>query len=294
MKLDDNEKLIWGASAKFEIPNIPSKEDVWENLSQQIEISDNSFNAEKSKPITPMPSIYWLQSRLLPLSFVAIALILAVSSISQYAYTSNTKLSTIAGEIKSIKLPDGSHIKLNAESTISYDKNYNLENRNVRLQGEAYFTISNSNVPFILDTDYGQITVMGTSFNARTRNDGFEIGVTKGSVVLVNDGHSILLEKGQVINTTSNFNNKSVMDISYDEYPDWVNKKFYCKETSLEELCSEIKRTYDIDFHFSNSSLKTITVTGIINAPDLNSVLHTISLLTQHDFKLEGDICTVI
>ena len=135
---------------------------------------------------------------------------------------------------------------------------------------------------------------MGTSFNTRARNEGFEIGVTKGSVVVVNDENSVLLKKGQVINTTLNFNEESVMDISYDEYPDWVNKKFYCKETSLEELCSEITRTYNIKFHFLNSNLKTITVTGIINAPNLNSVLHTISLLTQHEFKLDGDICTVI
>ena len=294
MKLDDNEKLIWEASAKFEIQSIPSKKDVWENLFQQMEIAENSFVTEQPRPITSKLNTRWLQLRFLPLSFVAIALILAVSSISHYAYPSNTKLSTIAGEIKSIKLPDGSHIKINAESTISYDKDYNLENRNVYLHGEAYFNIKSSDVPFILNTEYGQITVMGTSFNTRTRNDGFEIGVTKGSVVVVNDGHSLLLKKGQIINTNSNFNKESVMDISYDEYPDWVNKKFYCKETSLEKLCSEITRTYNIKFHFSNSSLKTITVTGIINAPDLNSVLHTISLLTQHEFKLERDICTVI
>ena len=45
---------------------------------------------------------------------------------------------------------------------------------------------------------------------------------------------------------------------------------------------------------FSKPSLKEITVSGVIDAIDLKTVLHTVSLLTQHEFKLEGDTCTII
>ena len=73
-----------------------------------------------------------------------------------------------------------------------------------------------------------------------------------------------------------------------------MNQKLYCDHTSLSEVCAEIERTFGISIEFSNPSLKDITVTGVIDAQDLNTVLSTVSLLTQHEFKLDGDTCTII
>ena len=46
--------------------------------------------------------------------------------------------------------------------------------------------------------------------------------------------------------------------------------------------------------NFLNPNIKKLTVSGLIEASDLNNVLHTMSLLTKHEFKLEGDICTIL
>mgnify|MGYP001265126384 CR=1 FL=1 len=69
------------------------------------------------------------------------------------------------------------------------------------------------------------------------------------------------------------------------------------KEYFLKRNLSIIKRSYTFFTfvkRFSKPSLQEITVSGVIDASDLEAVLHTVSLLTQHEFKLEGDTCTII
>ena len=60
---------------------------------------------------------------------------------------------------KNIVLSDGTNIQLNAGSALSYSKDYNIKNREVFLDGEAYFDVTKSQFPFIVSTDYAQVTV---------------------------------------------------------------------------------------------------------------------------------------
>ena len=92
----------------------------------------------------------------------------------------------------------------------------------------------------------------------------------------------------------SEFFSSNIIQIPTDVYPDWLNRKFYCNETTLESLCLEIERTFDIEINFANTNLKSLTITGIIEASDLDNVLHTVSTLTKHKFKLDGDTCTIL
>ena len=118
--------------------------------------------------------------------------------------------------------------------------------------------------------------------------------MNNGIVEVSNQSSTVKLKKGQFIKTLSNYNSKDITDIGYNNYPDWLNQKLYCDQTPLSKVCNEIERTFNIKIIFSDSSLKDITVTGIINAHDLETVLSTISLLTQHQFKLDGGTYTII
>ena len=50
----------------------------------------------------------------------------------------------------------------------------------------------------------------------------------------------------------------------------------------------------NIKIKFSDERIKKVTITGIIDTSDLNTMLNTISILTQQTFKLEGDTYTII
>ena len=295
MKLDKKEKVIWETSSQFKITDIPDKKLMWHRLKQNIVMQNTETKNISEKFKNRMPKlIIWNNYKYFPSIASMITIILLFFSPTIFNHLTLNKKTTTIAQKETIILIDGSKIMLNAESEITYDRNYNIKNRNIKLEGEAYFEVQNNDLPFIIETEHGKVKVLGTSFNVRSRKDGFEVGVNEGIVSISNDSTSIQLLKGQHINVSKAFNYKSISDISYEKYPDWINQKIYCKNTKLDQLFDEIERTFNVEIEFSKPSLKNITLTGIIIAKDIHEVLETISLLTQHKFKLIGDIYTFI
>ena len=293
MKLDSKEKLIWEVSKKVQLPPTPNKNIVWERLIQEIEIhqdENENFIPKKRGP-------YWkswidiLPKGRLTLAYGLIILILFPLT---YDAFSKKQVNTSAAQKESVLLVDGTKVILNSESKLTYNRNYNNNNRSVHLVGEAYFSVKKGNIPFNIQTPHGKISVLGTSFNVRTRNDGFEVGVNDGEVQVSNENSLLHLSKGQLIDVKSEFISSNILQIPTDQYPDWLNRKFYCNETTLESLCLEIERTFDIEINFTNPDLKSLTITGLIEASDLDNVLQTVSILTKHKFKLDGGTCTIL
>jgi transmembrane sensor len=293
-KLDDIQKLIWERSAQVELPSPPNKEAVWTRLSQHMDISDMDIDMNQDQQRIAPPAQRFL-SKFKPHITYAVALGLALIFVLPIAYDSLTTESfvTQTTDFQTLQLPDGSTITLNAGSQIKYKKDFNTNHRSLTMTGEAYFDVQNGNTPFVIQTNQGQVTVLGTSFNVRSREDGFEVGVNEGIVKVSNDSKSVILHKGQMIGLDSKFDEKNLQNISYANYPDWMHEKLVCEQTPLVEVCDEIERTFGISFEFANPSFSDITVTGVIDAKDLNTVLSTISLLTQHEFKFDGDTCTI-
>ena len=293
-KLDNIQKLIWEQSAQVDLPSPPDKEAVWMRLSQHMDISDMDIDMNQDQQRIAPPTQKFL-SKFKPRITYAVALGLALVFVLPIAYDSLTTetLVTQTSDFRTLQLPDGSTITLNAGSQIKYKKDFNTDHRSLTMTGEAYFDVQNGNTPFVIHTNQGQVTVLGTSFNVRSREDGFEVGVNEGIVKVSNDSKSVIHHKGQMIGVDSNFDEKNLQNISYTNYPDWMHEKLVCEQTPLSEVCDEIERTFGISFEFANPSFSDITVTGVIDAKDLNTMLSTISFLTQHEFKFDGDTCTI-
>ena len=280
-------------SQKVKLPPIPDKNIIWERLIQEIEM-----HQDKSEDFIPEKrGSYWISwidillKRRLPLAYGLIILMLSPLA---YDAFSKKQVKTKPAEEKSILLSDGTEVILNSESELTYNRSYNKNNRSVHLIGEAYFSVQKGNIPFNVLTPHGKISVLGTSFNIRARIDGFEVGVNDGEVQVSNENSLLNLSKGQLIDVESEFFNSNIIQIPTDQYPDWLNQKFYCNETTLESLCLEIERTFDIKINFTNPNLKDLTITGVIEASDLDNVLQTVSILTKHKFKLDGGTCTIL
>ena len=293
MKLDSKEKLIWEVSQKVKLPPIPNKDIIWERLIQEIEM-----HQDKTEDFVPEKRgsywISWIDILLKRRPLLAYGLIILMLSPLAYDAFSKKQVKTRPAEEKTVLLSDGTEVILNSESELTYNRNYNKNNRSVHLIGEAYFSVQKGNIPFNVLTPHGKISVLGTSFNIRARNDGFEVGVNDGEVQVSNENNLLDLSKGQLIDVKSEFFSSNIIQIPTDQYPDWLNRKFYCNETTLESLCLEIERTFDIKINFTNPDLKSLTITGLIEASDLDNVLQTVSILTKHKFKLDGGTCTIL
>ena len=289
LKLDKKESLLWDLCSKIEQPKISSKKEIWMRLEQQIDISSEP---EKVKKIS-IPNFRWIGYPRFVGAFLLIALI--YMPITKIMNTVNIN-SDLGIRKKVISLSDGSKIYLNAGSELSYSKYYDSENRKVSLSGEAYFDVKRGINPFIISTEYAQITVLGTKFNVRSRDDGFEVGVNEGAVKVHNDLQSMELSQGEQIDINPEYPKTFSSSKMADFYPGWKNNKLICDNSSLVKICDELERIYDVKINFQNESQKNIPISGIINLNpnNLESVLSSISLLSKREFKLRGDSYIVL
>ena len=99
-----------------------------------------------------------------------------------------------AGELVSVMLPDGSEVTLNAGSSLWHRRGFRpfpgmaADQREVRLQGEAFFDVIPSDRPFQVEAAGARVTVLGTRFNVRARAEGdteVRVSVEEGRVRVV-------------------------------------------------------------------------------------------------------------
>ena len=91
----------------------------------------------------------------------------------------------LPGQIVSMGLPDGTSVQLNSGATMYYPAMFKGKEREVRLEGEAFFEVAHdSKKPFIVKTFASDIKVLGTKFNVNAdRNAGeFSVTLAEGSV----------------------------------------------------------------------------------------------------------------
>ena len=80
--------------------------------------------------------------------------------------------------IKSVSLPDGSSVKLSPESKISYPATFVKNEREVLLNGEAFFdVVKNPESPFKVYTSDVVTTVLGTSFTVKAFDQDKDVRV---------------------------------------------------------------------------------------------------------------------
>ena len=143
LRLTKKEKLIWDLCSKIEHKKAPSKQDVWMRLEQQIEVS-----ALPQKIKTYKIPIF--ERTLLPRLITAFFITILISIPTVKMLNTVNIYSSYGQKTKTVTLNDGTKVHLNAGTTLSYSKNFNSTNREVTLNGEAFFEVEKGSSPFII------------------------------------------------------------------------------------------------------------------------------------------------
>lgn len=139
-------------------------------------------------------------------------------------------------------LPDNSEIVLNSGSKIEYTK-WNWDSKRIlQLDGEAFFKVAKGK-KFQVKTSQGKVTVLGTQFNVKQRNNRFEISCYKGKVkvncknqeVIITKGMSVAFDNGKPITIP----NKEI------EKPEWLNNELVFYQEKLTTILSEYERHFN-------------------------------------------------
>ncbi|MDR2285307.1 MAG: FecR domain-containing protein [Sphingobacterium sp.] len=207
--------------------------------------------------------------------------------------TATVQSSTIktprGGEFE-VTLPDGSLVKLNADSELKLLAGYNKDNRRIDLSGEAFFDVQKSTKPFIVSTANQKVTVLGTQFNIKAYASEAETTtkLLRGSVKVSNNtsGKEVLMKPGdQVINR----GDELLVSSKEKQQVDWVDKEFVFNEKTAEELMNDIARWYNLEVEFENEDLKNKRFTGsIARYSEFTKVIAVLEATEVLKFQLEG------
>lgn len=173
-------------SRSYDIPSKLSKQHAWEQINLKIE---NSPKIVKKTTV---------RINLIVGSMAAAAVFLFIFYLGMFntgKYSPEIKAGFARTEF--VYLPDSSTVALNSNSEMKYHYNKFTGERNVVVNGEAYFNVQKGR-KFIVDFDGGSIKVLGTEFNVVAySNDYINIDCTKGKVQFKIDKKVIKLNEGQ-------------------------------------------------------------------------------------------------
>lgn len=114
-------------------------------------------------------------------SAAAVALLLIIG-ILYFTADRNETLVAEKGNITFV-LPDSSRVEIRKGSTLTYDRHFGKESRNVSMNGEVRFSVArDEGKPFVVETEKAQITVLGTEFNVKSDDETTSLDVFSGKV----------------------------------------------------------------------------------------------------------------
>lgn len=198
---------------------------------------------------------------------------------------------TSYGEKKSITLPDGTQIILNACTRIKYPTNFEEDKRQIYLEGEAYFDVrEDKERPFIVSTDQLKVTVLGTVFDVKAylEDEQISVSVASGKVqVEMIDAMSRLTANEQItINQNTNEHYKTIENQLVGV---WRLGSLRFNRTPIKEVAKELERVYNCRFIFTPDQDFDNLITGEHHNKSLEAVLKSIEQTSNIKAKISED-----
>jgi len=184
----------------------------------------------------------------------------------------STSYTTTYGEQLAITLPDNSQVILNANSTLSYKTSNWAANRVLKLKGEGYFNVEKGS-DFKVETNLGDVTVLGTQFNVNAKAATFEIKCFEGKVKVVTNKHERILTKGKAFRQL-NDSTPEDFNTSHSE-PSWTNGESAFNNSPLSQVIVALEHQYNINIDASKIDL-TKKITGSFTHYNLQVALQTV------------------
>lgn len=257
----------------------------WETLTQRFK-EDQLIKPETSKIKKVHFNNFWKVA-------AAILVLIGISTIWMLQNNNNAPVIVTNTQQQALKyiLPDGSVVYLNKDAQLSYNADFNTNERKITLTGEAFFDITkNAEKPFIVEGTRSSVKVLGTSFNVTANPQTMEVIVATGKVEVFENQSAqnkiVLLpgEKGNYTNGTFNVTTNQA-----DNYKSWVDHILIFKAANLSHVIADISKAYHCQISLGDSSLSNLLITTTYDDISLPEIVSSLSLALNIDYKKVGD-----
>lgn len=233
------------------------------------------------------------------------------------------EISSPAGAKSKVTLPDGSSIWLNAGSNLKYSNNYGKKNREVELNGEAFFDVAkDKSKVFVVITSDLNIKAYGTTFNVKAypEENTVETTLIEGSIGVTRTKFSdkkvdeVMLEPNQRVvyykpaksikKSTTEVDAENVevesevaprqkltylisKGIEAEQFTSWKDGTLLISSETLKELAVKLERKYDVKIHFKNSDIMNYKFTGMLENETIEQVIEAIGMAANIDYDID-------
>lgn len=217
-----------------------------------------------------------------------------------------------------VKLPDGSKVWLNSGTSIQYKNSFGVDNRDIKLSGEAFFEVAkNKQLSFVVNTSEICVTAVGTKFNVKAYDEEKTIETTllEGSVklesnvvklqenlLLRTNEKAVFTKKEQSFNIVDNNSSENEQEKVEEIRPSmqiiqkidpapivsWKENRWIINNEKLGSFSVKLERRYDVNFIFDNEILKQYSFGGTLEDETLEQILDAISYAAPIKYVIDS------
>jgi transmembrane sensor len=210
-------------------------------------------------------------------------------------------ITTPFSEIKSVRLPDGTVVDLNGNSSIEYLKNWSeSDKREVWLEGEAFFAVTHDrNRKFVVYTSEGiEVNVLGTTFNVMSRRNTTRVSLNTGKIEVnlaarfishqQTQAEAFVMRPGEVAEFDASTSKILRHAAPVEQYASWKNKMIVFDNTALYEVAVMLQDTHGLKV-FLDEPLKMRKVTGEFRSDDLDILIQFIARALNANVRKDAE-----
>lgn len=207
---------------------------------------------------------------------------------------SNTLIVPCGGEY-SLVLSDGSRVYLNSMSKLVFPVRFSGKNREVTLEGEAFFEVAkDKSKPFIVSIRGMKVEVLGTSFDIKSYpNDSQSFTTLVEGKVKISSGDQLAnvnyLEPNQQAVYDPAGSGIVIHEVDAAQMVQWTKGRVTFTNQTLDEIMKTLARWYDFSYKFEDEKLKSIRFEGGFNKYEsIDPILDIISRTGKVKVSVKG------
>jgi transmembrane sensor len=184
-----------------------------------------------------------------------------------------TQVATTSGQRATIQLSDGSTVTLSVSSRISYPRNFGGREREVQLEGEAYFDVKHdARVPFRVRTNHGVTEDVGTRFAVRAYRGeaASRVVVAEGKVAIA---PHLVISAGDVALVTGTQSPVVEHHADVNRLMSWKDGTLEFVDLPLRDVVRDLERWYGESVKLNDPALGNRTITASFNDAPLSDVV---------------------
>lgn len=199
------------------------------------------------------------------------------------------------GIVKEIILPDGTKVWLNNSATLKYPREFSEKERNVYLDGEAYFEVTkNRHKPFTVQSDAMRVRVLGTTFNFKCDRHCriAEATLIEGEIEVKGNKEEgqIILAPGQRAELNKNNGRLTVKQVNAKLDAVWHDNLIPFQKADIFTISKALERFYDVKIILSPDMKADKTYSGVLKKKStIESVLKSLQNSIPIDYKIVGN-----